>query len=75
MRIEKSIAIELYDILSAVVKEIALAAHDYLATHPKVYAYGKYPKKQVLFPRDNPIFIDFSYHLLPLILSDSSVQI
>lgn len=57
---------KLIKLFLATSKETAIAAHHYIQTHNKIYGLGKYPEKQVIFPKDNPEFAEM-YDLIPFL--------
>ena len=64
MGINIEISRKFFILLQSLSKQLAIQAHDYLATHERIRGYCKYPIQERLFPKDNPQFEEL-YEIIP----------
>ena len=56
--IEQQTAKKLAELFLRVSEQTAIAAHQYIQTHKRIYGLGKHAEEHVLFPKDEPRFAE-----------------
>ena len=69
MLVDKSIANKFANLVLDASMQTAIEAHNYIKMHDKIYGFGKYPERKILFPRENPDFSEF-YEKIPFLIYD-----
>lgn len=69
MPISTEVTKTLFGLTLCLAKETAIQAHKYIGSHSRIVGYGKYPIRDILFPKDNPKYSEF-YEKIPYLKYD-----